>query len=107
MYIEVMIERVMNITKCLDMYENCSWYSDFPFSRIVLGAMEFWKHFFEEINKAEMELEAKDIKEMLHSSSVNAVHMLVTEPVVFTFGLWMGSQVFTFLFLSVISITFQ
>lgn len=48
MYIEMMMERVMNVTKCLDMYENCSWCSAFSFSRIVLGAMEFWKHFFEE-----------------------------------------------------------
>ncbi|KAH7364710.1 major facilitator superfamily domain-containing protein [Rhexocercosporidium sp. MPI-PUGE-AT-0058] len=31
--------------------------------------------------KALMDLDAKDIKEMLHNSSVKAVHMLVTEPV--------------------------
>jgi hypothetical protein len=58
--------------------------------------------------EAEMDLEAKDIKEMLHNSSVKAVHMLITEPVVFAFGLWIGFAWFvTFLFLSVIPITFQ
>ncbi|CZR66763.1 related to multidrug resistance protein [Phialocephala subalpina] len=58
--------------------------------------------------KAGMDLEAKNIKEMLHNSSVKAVHMLVTEPVVFAFGLWIAFAWFvTFLFLSVIPITFQ
>lgn len=58
--------------------------------------------------RAEMDLEAKDIKEMLHNSSVKAVHMLVTEPVVFAFGLWIAfAWCVTFLFLSVIPITFQ
>ncbi|KUJ17035.1 MFS general substrate transporter [Mollisia scopiformis] len=58
--------------------------------------------------KAKMDLEAKNIEEMLHNSSVKAVHMLVTEPVVFAFGLWIAFAWFvTFLFLSVIPITFQ
>ncbi|KAK0129030.1 hypothetical protein ONS95_000970 [Cadophora gregata] len=58
--------------------------------------------------KAKMDLEAKNIKEMLHNSSVKAVHMLATEPVVFAFGLWIAFAWFvTFLFLSVIPITFQ
>lgn len=58
--------------------------------------------------KAEMDLEAKDIKEMLHNSSVKAVKMLATEPVVFAFGLWIAFAWFvTFLFLSVIPITFE
>lgn len=58
--------------------------------------------------KAEMDLEAKDLKEMLHNSSVKAVKMLATEPVVFAFGLWIAFAWFvTFLFLSVIPITFQ
>jgi hypothetical protein len=58
--------------------------------------------------KAEMELEAKNIKEMLHNSSIKAMHMLITEPVVFAFGLWIGFAWFvTFLFLLVIPITFQ
>ncbi|KAE9363572.1 MFS general substrate transporter [Stipitochalara longipes BDJ] len=58
--------------------------------------------------KAEMDLEAKNIEEMLHNSSIKAVHMLATEPVVFAFGLWIGFAWFvTFLFLSVIPITFQ
>jgi MFS family permease len=58
--------------------------------------------------RAAMDLETKDLKDMLHSSSVKAVHMLVTEPVVFAFGLWIAFAWFvTFLFLSVIPITFQ
>lgn len=58
--------------------------------------------------KAEMDLEAKDLKQMLHNSSVKAVHMLATEPVVFAFGLWIAfAWLVTFLFLSVIPITFQ
>lgn len=58
--------------------------------------------------KAEMDLEAKDLKEMLHNSSVKAVKMLATEPVVFAFGLYIAFAWFvTFLFLSVIPITFQ
>lgn len=55
-----------------------------------------------------MDLEAKDLKDMLHNSSVKALHMLVTEPVVFAFGLWIALAWFvTFLFLSVVPITFQ
>ncbi|QSZ35756.1 hypothetical protein DSL72_006878 [Monilinia vaccinii-corymbosi] len=58
--------------------------------------------------KADMDLEAKDLKEMLHNSSVKAVKMLATEPVVFAFGLYIAFAWFvTFLFLSVIPITFQ
>jgi hypothetical protein len=34
-----------------------------------------------------MDLEAEDIKEMLRNSSSKAIHMLLTEPVVFSFGL--------------------
>ena len=56
--------------------------------------------------KAEMDLEAKNIKEMLHNSSVKAVKMLATEPVVFAFGLWIAFAWFvTFLFLSGMSIS--
>lgn len=58
--------------------------------------------------KADMDLEAKDIKQMLHNSSVKAIKMLATEPVVFSFGLYIAFAWFvTFLFLSVIPITFQ
>lgn len=54
------------------------------------------------------ELEAPGLKHMLHNSSVKAIRMLITEPVVFFFGLWIAFAWFlTFLFLSVISITFQ
>jgi hypothetical protein len=45
---------------------------------------------------------------MLKASSVKAIHMLVTEPVVFAFGLWIAfCWAVVFLFLSVIPITFQ
>ncbi|KAJ5096363.1 hypothetical protein NUU61_005719 [Penicillium alfredii] len=54
------------------------------------------------------DLEAPGIKKMLHNSSVKAIRMLFTEPVVFAFGLWISFAWFlTFLFLSVIPITFQ
>lgn len=57
---------------------------------------------------AAMDLEAKNLKEMLHNSSVKAVKMLATEPVVFAFGLYIAFAWFvTFLFLSVIPITFS
>jgi len=58
--------------------------------------------------RAEMDLEAKGLKEMLHNSSVKAVKMLITEPVVFSFGFWIAfAWAVTFLFLSVIPITFE
>ncbi|KAL4874574.1 major facilitator superfamily domain-containing protein [Aspergillus karnatakaensis] len=54
------------------------------------------------------DLEAPTLKQMLHRSSIKAVHMLFTEPAVFAFALWIGFAWFvTFLFLSVIPITFQ
>lgn len=54
------------------------------------------------------ELEAPGLKDALYNSSVKAVIMLSTEPVVFFFGLWISFAWFiTFLFLSVISITFS
>ncbi|GCF00264.1 hypothetical protein ZYGM_003330 [Zygosaccharomyces mellis] len=54
------------------------------------------------------ELEAPGLKDALYNSSVKAVKLLVTEPVVFFFGLWISFAWFlTFLFLSVISITFS
>ncbi|EPS30983.1 hypothetical protein PDE_05937 [Penicillium oxalicum 114-2] len=54
------------------------------------------------------DLEAPGIKEMLHSSSVKAIQMLFSEPVVFAFGLWISFAWFlTFLFLSAIPITYQ
>ena len=58
--------------------------------------------------KARIDVEISHLKGMLHTSSVKAVHMLVTEPVVFSFGLWIAfAWAVTFLFLSVIPITFQ
>ncbi|KAF5861107.1 hypothetical protein ETB97_000618 [Aspergillus alliaceus] len=58
--------------------------------------------------RAQNELEAPSLKHMLHNSSIKAIHMLVTEPAVLAFGLWIGFAWFvTFLFLSVIPITFQ
>ncbi|KAJ9659756.1 hypothetical protein H2201_007192 [Coniosporium apollinis] len=58
--------------------------------------------------KAQMDIDTSDLKGMLHTSSVKAVHMLATEPVAFFFGLWIAfAWAVTFLFLSVIPITFQ
>ncbi|KAL2813321.1 major facilitator superfamily domain-containing protein [Aspergillus cavernicola] len=58
--------------------------------------------------KAKMELEAPSLKHMLHNSTIKAVRMLATEPAVLAFGLWISFAWFvTFLFLSVIPITFQ
>ncbi|KAE8166798.1 major facilitator superfamily domain-containing protein [Aspergillus tamarii] len=57
---------------------------------------------------AATDLEAPDIKTMLYNSSIKAGKMLITEPVVFAFGLWIAFAWFlAFLFLSVIPITFQ
>ena len=48
------------------------------------------------------------VKHMLKASSVKAIQMLATEPVVFAFGLWIAfCWGVTFMFLSVIPITFQ
>lgn len=56
---------------------------------------------------AEGDIYTPDIKSMLKASSVKAIHMLATEPVVLAFGLWIAfCWGVTFLFLSVISITF-
>ncbi|CAJ2508135.1 Uu.00g093210.m01.CDS01 [Anthostomella pinea] len=54
------------------------------------------------------DLDTKSPKDMLKVSSVKAIRMLATEPVVLAFGLWIGFAWFvTFLFLSAIPITFQ
>lgn len=56
---------------------------------------------------AEDDINTPTIQTMLKASSVKAVKMLVTEPVVFAFGLWIAfCWGVVFLFLSVISITF-
>ncbi|KAL4932151.1 MFS transporter [Aspergillus undulatus] len=58
--------------------------------------------------KSKSELEAPTLKHALHNSSIKAVHMLCTEPAVLAFGMWIGFAWFvTFLFLSVIPITFS
>jgi MFS family permease len=57
---------------------------------------------------AEEDIYTPDIKSMLKASSVKAIRMLVTEPVVFAFGLWIAfCWAVVFLFLSVIPITFS
>lgn len=62
----------------------------------------------EEKYTCEMDLQTKGTRDLLKASSVKAIHMLVTEPVVLTFGIWIGFAWFvTFLFLSVIPITFS
>lgn len=56
---------------------------------------------------AKEELEAPGLKQLLYNSAVKCWIMLGTEPVVFFFGLWIAFAWFiTFLFLSVIGITF-
>ncbi|PSR90316.1 fructose facilitator [Coniella lustricola] len=56
---------------------------------------------------AEGDIYTPDVKSMLKASSVKAIHMLATEPVVLAFGLWIAfCWGVAFLFLSVISITF-
>lgn len=55
-----------------------------------------------------MDLDSSSVKDMLNTSCVKALHMLVTEPVVLCFGIWIGfSWAVVFLFLSVIPITFE
>ncbi|GCE97376.1 hypothetical protein ZYGM_004931 [Zygosaccharomyces mellis] len=57
---------------------------------------------------AQEELEAPGLKNALYNSSVKAIAMLLSEPVVFFFGMWIAFTWFiTFLFLSVITITFS
>jgi MFS family permease len=57
---------------------------------------------------AEDDIYTPDLKSMLKASSVKAIRMLVTEPVVFAFGLWIAfCWAVVFLFLSVIPITFS
>jgi hypothetical protein len=41
MDIEMMMEQVMNVTNCMEMYEHCSRHSAFSFSWVFLEAMEF------------------------------------------------------------------
>lgn len=54
------------------------------------------------------DINTPDLKTMFKLSSVKAIHMLVTEPVVFTFGAWIAfCWGVVFLFLSVIPITFE
>lgn len=70
-------------------------------------AMQLRKATGDERYVAEGDIYTPDIKSMLKASSVKAIHMLVTEPVVLFFGLWIAfCWGVTFLFLSVISITF-
>ncbi|KAH9825920.1 hypothetical protein Tdes44962_MAKER03843 [Teratosphaeria destructans] len=54
------------------------------------------------------DINTPDIQTLLKASSVKAIHMLVTEPVVFAFGCWIAfCWAVVFLFLSVIPITFE
>lgn len=55
-----------------------------------------------------IDLDKMSIKDLLKAASVKAIHMLVTEAVVLAFGIWIAFAWFvTFLFLSVIPITFM
>jgi MFS family permease len=58
--------------------------------------------------RAPAELESESVKDLLKKSSKRAVMLLIHEPVVLAFGLWIGlAWGITFLFLSVIPLTFQ
>lgn len=58
--------------------------------------------------RSPMDVETPKLQDMLKTSSVKALRMLFTEPVVFAFGLWIAfSWAVVFLFLSVIPITFE
>lgn len=70
-------------------------------------AMQLRKATGDERYVAEGDIYTPDVKSMLKASSVKAIHMLATEPVVLAFGLWIAfCWGVTFLFLSVIPITF-
>ncbi|PWN48050.1 MFS general substrate transporter [Violaceomyces palustris] len=58
--------------------------------------------------RSQGELERNSVAQMFRESSVRAIYLLVREPVVFFFGLWISfAWGIVFLFLSVIPITFQ
>ena len=77
-------------------------------ARLHKRAKELQKVTGDERYVAEDDIYTPDVKSMLKASSVKAIRMLVTEPVVFAFGLWIAfCWAVVFLFLSVIPITFQ
>lgn len=58
--------------------------------------------------KAPQEVETESVLAMLNASLVRSIWLLISEPVVLVFGLWIGfAWGVTFLFLSVIPITFS
>ncbi|KAL1698500.1 MFS general substrate transporter [Schizophyllum commune] len=58
--------------------------------------------------KAKAELEATSLKELLHKSTTRAFILMVREPVVFFFSLWLAfAWAMVFLFFTVIPLTFQ
>lgn len=62
----------------------------------------------DESYQSALDFETPSVKAMLKASSVKAIEMLATEPVVFAFGLYIAFSWFVvFLFLSVIPITFE
>lgn len=76
-------------------------------ARLHKRAKELRKATGDERYVAEDDIYTPDVKSMLKASSVKAIRMLVTEPVVFAFGLWIAfCWAVVFLFLSVIPITF-
>jgi len=76
-------------------------------ARLHKRAKELRKATGDERYVAEDDIYTPDVKSMLKASSVKAIRMLITEPVVFAFGLWIAfCWAVVFLFLSVIPITF-
>ncbi|EIM90087.1 MFS general substrate transporter [Stereum hirsutum FP-91666 SS1] len=58
--------------------------------------------------RAPIELEAEKLSDLLHQSSTRAIYLTIREPVIFFFGFWIAfAWGITFLFLSVIPLTFQ
>ncbi|KAK6214502.1 hypothetical protein LQW54_004223 [Pestalotiopsis sp. IQ-011] len=77
-------------------------------ARLHTRAKQLRKATGDERYVAEDDIYTPNLKAMLKASSVKAIRMLVTEPVVFAFGLWIAfCWAVVFLFLSVIPITFS
>jgi MFS family permease len=58
--------------------------------------------------RSALELEAQSVKDLLKQSCTRAIKLLIAEPVLFCFGFWIAfAWGITFLFLSVIPLTFQ
>lgn len=58
--------------------------------------------------RSALELEAQSVKQLLRQSCTRSIKLLLAEPVLFLFGFWIAfAWGITFLFLSVIPLTFE